>query len=118
MKDEFEKLFVHATRSFIDVNPHIFATKSEHPARTALVDPASGKKESCGRYVVRFRISRVRPLDQDNAFGGVKSCVDLLVGSGILPSDSPETLKIEVEQEKVAHRRDQRTEITVIWPNK
>jgi hypothetical protein len=116
MNDEFGKLFSRASRSFIKANPQLFASQPEPAPRTALVDPTQGKKEGGNRYVVRFGIFRVRPLDEDNAFGSVKSCVDLLVGSGILPSDSPETLKIEVGQQKVAHRKDQRTEITITWP--
>jgi hypothetical protein len=117
MNNESAKLFVRASRSFIKANPEIFAPKPQRPARTPLVNPASGKTQSGNRYCVSFTIFRIRPLDEDNAFGSVKSCVDLLVGSGLLPSDSPETLKIEVEQAKVAHRKDQRTEITITWPS-
>jgi len=117
VNNEFAKLFANAARSFRKINPQLYPAEFERPARTALVDTTPGKKEGGNRYSVRFRIYRVRPLDEDNAFGGVKTCVDLLVGAGLLPSDAPETLKIEVEQEKVQHRKEQRTEITIRWPS-
>jgi len=116
VNDEFAKLFIRASRSFIKINPRLFAAQPESTSRSPLVDPPPRKKAGGNRYVVRFRIYRVRPLDEDNAFGSVKSCVDLLVGAGILPSDSPETLKIEVEQQKITSQKNQRTEITITWP--
>jgi hypothetical protein len=72
------------------------------------------KEGDTAKYLVRIKSYRVRLLDEDNLCG--KWFVDALRYASILPSDTPDKAHIEICQEKVAHKVDQRTEITISYP--
>jgi hypothetical protein len=116
MNDEFTKLFSRASRSFVKANPELFAAKLERATRSALERKMEGTQHGHARLVVRYRLCRCRSLDPDNAFAATKTLTDLLCRAGLIPGDDPQKIRLEVEQEKVAHRKDQRTEITITWP--
>lgn len=116
MNDEFGKLFARASRSFLKANPALFAAESERPSRAALERTVEGTQSSHPRIILRYRLCRCRSLDPDNAYAATKTLTDIVVGAGLIPGDDAAKIRLEVEQEKVAHRKDQRTEITIIWP--
>ena len=65
------------------------------------------------RFRVRIRSYRVRLLDLDNLYGGVKYFVDSLRYAEIIPDDDPETITLEVSQEKVKNYNKEKTEVEV-----
>lgn len=116
MNDEFARLFNRASRSFLKANPALFTAEPQRPARAALERKVAGTQHSHARIIVRYRLCRCRCLDPDNSYAATKTLTDLLCRSGLIPGDDPQKIRLEVEQEKVAHRKDQRTEITITWP--
>ncbi len=90
--------------------------KPKHYEATALGRAVPGKTKSVERVKVRYRLFRVRPLDFENFAGSTKDCTDGLCRCGLLPGDDPTRLSLTVEQEKVAHFADERTEIEIEWP--
>lgn len=67
------------------------------------------------RFVVRITSRRVRLLDEDNLCE--KFLVDGLRYAGIIPDDAPDRCRIITTQKKVAHFRDETTEIAIeLWP--
>jgi hypothetical protein len=86
----------------------------------ALVSQARTEAKGNGgvdrRIVVRITSYRRRFLDFDNFTGGLKSCVDCLVISGLLPDDGPDTIRLEPIQSKVASKKQERTEICIEYP--
>tara|TARA_R100000081_G_scaffold91805_1_gene71032 strand:+ start:482 stop:799 length:318 start_codon:yes stop_codon:yes gene_type:complete len=65
------------------------------------------------KYRVRIRSYRVRQLDLDNLYGGVKYFVDTLRYAEIIPDDDPESISLEVSQEKVKSYKNEKTELEV-----
>lgn len=68
---------------------------------------------SCPRFRVRIRSYRVRILDLDNLYGGVKYFVDSLRYAEIIPDDDPESITLQVSQEKVKNYSKEKTEVEV-----
>jgi hypothetical protein len=83
-----------------------------------LVDPLPGKAQDHGRIALRYRIFRVRLLDEENLnhLGSTKAITDCLVQVGLLPDDDPKTITLAVAQEKVAHYSQERTTIDITYP--
>lgn len=90
--------------------------KPERNQAPALDATVPGEKQSVPRIVVRFTGYRVRPLDPDNFAGSVKDLLDGLRYAGIIPGDEPWCIKLETEQVKVAHFKDEKTEIEIEIP--
>ena len=88
--------------------------KPERHEAPALERAAQGAKESVSRVIVRFVGYRVHPLDPDNFAGSVKDLLDGLRHAGIILGDEPWRIKLETEQEKVAHFADERTVIEIL----
>ena len=65
------------------------------------------------RFRVRIRSYRVRILDLDNLYGGVKYFVDSLRYAEIIPDDDPESITLQVSQEKVKNYSKEKTEVEV-----
>lgn len=83
---------------------------------SALGAANEGKGEGIPRTIVRFVGYRTRPLDPDNFAGGVKDLLDGLRHAELISGDEPWKIKLETEQVKVAHRNEERTEITITYP--
>lgn len=77
---------------------------------------ATGEAKSVGRVRVCFRGYRVRPLDPDNFAGSVKDCLDYLRHAGLIPEDDWWSIRLETEQVKVAHFKDEKTVIEIYDP--
>ena len=83
------------------------------PGDGSLATPKA-KAGDTAKYLVRIKSYRVRLLDEDNLCG--KWHCDSLRYAGLLPSDTPDKAHITICQEKVAHKVDQRTEVTISYP--
>lgn len=87
--------------------------QSERNQASALGGAVQGETEGVRRIVVRFTGYRVKPLDPDNHAGGQKDLLDGLRHAGLIPGDEPWRIKLETEQVKVAHYKDEQTVIEV-----
>lgn len=100
------------------LNPGIFppdrrapATLTEPSPRHGTLAASTAQKRDSRKRLVRLTSFRVRLLDEDNLVA--KWHVDALRYAGILHGDDPSQAHIETRQQKVAHRNQERTEITV-----
>jgi hypothetical protein len=84
----------------------------EQAARRA--PPRDEKPDS--RIVVRITSYRRRFLDFDNLVGGLKSCVDCLQLSGLIPDDGYDAIKLEPTQERVIGKNQEKTRIEIEYP--
>lgn len=69
------------------------------------------EKGDTGRVLIRVVSHRRRLLDEDNL--SEKYFVDCARYAGLLAGDEPAKTKIEVSQEKVSRKEDERTEIQI-----
>jgi hypothetical protein len=95
-------------------------TKPKHNSPLSLVEAARRKTESNEGVDTRIRVKvtcyRTRCLDDDNSIGGLKSLIDCLQLSGLIPSDGYDTIRLEPVQSKVAHKGQEKTRITIEYP--
>ena len=52
-------------------------------------------------------------FDTDGAYNAIKPVLDGLCNAGVIIDDSPKYIKLNVEQIKVEHRKDERVEIII-----
>jgi hypothetical protein len=107
-------LFPKGSQDFFAVN-RLRPAQPQQTSRSALVDSLPGKAENHGRIILRYRIFRVRFLDQDNLNGSTKPVTDCLVQVGLIPSDDSQTIEVAVTQERVRHYGEERTEIEICY---
>jgi len=115
LNQHLSALFPRASQSFRAANPQLFAREPEQDLRPAVVHPAPGKTEGHARPLVRIIMHRVRLLDKENAYGATKALTDCLCKVGLLPGDAENQIDLQVTQEKVPHRVEQRTEVTITY---
>jgi hypothetical protein len=72
----------------------------------------AGEEGYTGRFHIRVVSFRRRLLDPDNLCP--KYFIDCLRYAGFIPNDRQEDINLEVRQEKVASREEERTELTII----
>lgn len=117
-------LFPNASQTFLRLNGLAPATSSLlHPKPTSAAPiverrpraRALGKKKDEGsnpvRFLVRVTSFRIRLLDEDNLCE--KYHVDCCRYAGVLPDDAPAQTRIEVRQEKVRSKEQERIEIAI-----
>lgn len=93
-------------------------TKPERNQKAALGAAVPGEAKGMGRPRIRFTLYRTRLLDDDNAAGSIKDCVDGLREASLIQGDAPWQIELQKpEQVKVAHRKDERTEILIEYPD-
>lgn len=114
--DETKSLFPRASKSFIDANPQLFATQRERSDVPPLESEVPGQGKSDARPVLSIKCFRVRLLDKDNLYAGTKSLTDCIREIGLVSGDTEAEIDIQVSQEKVAHYREQRTEVKITYP--
>jgi len=115
-EDRLKLMFPRASQSFYNLNAGLHSEADKPNSRKALVDPLEGKEKSDERIVLRYVLYRIRLLDPDAIHGTTKVCTDCLQQIGLIPDDSAKDIILEVTQEKVAHCKDQKTELTIIYP--
>jgi hypothetical protein len=83
----------------------ISPTQPEPPTSPALVGSPEGEEKSLGRARVSIVRRSTRLLDRDNLFASVKWLLDWLCIAKLIPGNDPDSIELEVTQEKV--RKDQ-----------
>jgi len=85
-------------------------------ARVLASEPTMRQIPDCRVHPVKRSVTitvyRARLLDWDNLVASVKGCVDGLRGQ-LIADDGPAWLQLQVHQEKVAHRKDERVQFEV-----
>jgi len=93
------------------------SSELESDAQVESLGEAKGEKGNAVRnspkYRVRIRSNRVRQLDLDNLYGGVKYWVDTLRYAEIIPDDDPSSIELQVTQTKVKGYKNETTEVEV-----
>ncbi len=116
---------VSPSASFKRLNPtlyaqnletHSVASNSEPECAVShdALGPAQGETQDAGRAFVFITSFRRRLLDTDNLVG--KYVVDSLRYAGLIFDDSPDQITLTVRQRKVAHKGEERTEVTIEYP--
>lgn len=82
----------------------------------ALVGDDARKAQGTRCPVVRFTLFRNRLLDTDAKYGSVKDLLDSLQYAGLIHGDREDQITLEVLQQKIQHRKDERTMIEIIYP--
>ena len=120
-------LFPNASASFMRFNPDLFPdakparakadrlSQGSQPEPTVRHEPLEadqGKAYYSGRCLVRVTSYRCgRQCDPDNLVG--KWFIDSLRYAGIIPDDRPEDIDYQIQGQKVATKKEERTEIEV-----
>ena len=113
---DLQRHFPNASRSVLAANPGIQNPVSElHKAKQPL-EATGGKETGIQIPCVRLTLCRVNLLDVDAKYASVKDVLDGLQHAGIICGDKEGEITLEVEQVKVAHFKDERTEIEVKYP--
>lgn len=111
---DLKRLFKNASRTTIKLNQaggEASCAVMERAAGNGALSTPQTKASDSGRYVVRVVSYRTRLLDEDNL--AEKYHVDACRYAGLIPSDAPDKTHIEVSQEKVAKKDQERTEILI-----
>jgi len=120
---ELQARYPNASESFLRANADsgdsgLCAAKPERAAGSPLVSAGKGKAPRSvgtkGRFLVRFRVFSVRPLDWDNY--RLKDLQDLLCLTGYLPSDNWNVLEGSVVSEKAHSKAEEKTVIEILPP--
>jgi len=93
-------------------SPRVSDSKPKLPAREKPLDSSSTQKKSGKRIALRITRYATRLLDEDN-LAGSKLLTDQLRYAGILPNDDPGSTKIILDQVKVPHKNQERTEVSI-----
>jgi hypothetical protein len=89
----------------------------DQPAQRPALEPVlQGQEGHDERPVVRIKGYRVRCLDVDAFPGSCKALIDGLRAASLIPGDAPQDIRLETDQEKVAHFHQERTEIIIVYP--
>ncbi len=106
---QFQALYGNPPRTSL---PHSKPSKQTG----ALGGNHEGKAHGSGCPLVRFKLCRVRLLDVDAKWGSVKDLLDGLQYAGLIRGDREGEIRLEVEQERVSHFAEERTEIHLELP--
>ena len=87
------------------------AESSQQPG--ALVANGEGEAQCPIVPLVRFTLRRVKLLDIDAKYGSIKDLLDGLQYAGLIHGDREGEIRLEVNQQKVAHYKDEKTIIEV-----
>jgi len=105
---------------FANIAPPAAVLHADNPAAASVVERRSRPRSlgaqkdegrDSGRFLVRITSFRKRLLDQDNLCE--KYHVDCCRYAGVLPDDAPEKTSIEVSQQKVKRKEEERIEIEI-----
>ena len=92
--------------------PRVSDPKPKPVARKTLPNTDKAQERSKKRISLRITRYATRLLDEDN-LSGAKLAIDQLRYAGIIPNDDPESTKIIIDQIKVKHKTEERTEIEI-----
>lgn len=128
---QLRRLFPNASKSVLAANGIDYGTgkpdegqavdsrrspvKPERDRLQRLESVLSGQEKVGGRIVVRITVRKCRrQQDPDNAVW--KSLVDQLRACRVIPEDDGETIKLETDQIRVRTKKEEGTEVEVIYP--
>jgi len=83
----------------------------EQPAQNDALETNPGEAPAASRVHIRFISFRQRLCDPDNL--SVKWLLDCLRYCGAIAGDEPDKITLEIRQEKVALKSNERTEIEI-----
>lgn len=117
-RDRIRALFPRASEDFLDANIGFgLRAKADQPAsRPPLERAVDGKEKGNDRIGLSYVLYRVRLLDPDALDGATKVCTDCLQQIGLISGDGPNDITLDVTQEKVSHRKDQKTILKITYP--
>lgn len=104
-------IFPRASKSFLQANRALSNPKSEQVVRHESVATVKRKKENPRCRILRITSYRTRLLDTDNLCP--KYFVDALRYAGTIRDDSTKHIDLQVRQEKVKHRKEEKTVIEI-----
>ena len=110
-----KSLFPHASKSTLELNSELPNPKPSKQKGT-LVANGTGKTQSTRRPHVCFTLCRTKLLDVDAKYGSIKDLLDSLQYAGLVDGDREDQITLEVKQEKVSHRSEERTVIELEYP--
>jgi hypothetical protein len=118
--DQLIARFPHVSRSVLALNASD-CPRGLAPSPVVERDPSDGtlaaskvKTADTGRFLVRVTSYRRRLLDEDNL--SEKYFCDCCRYAGLIPDDAPDKTKIEVTQERVKTKAEERTVVEIIEP--
>lgn len=95
-------------------NREISSTKPEQVVCNESMAETKGETGHARQIVVVIKSYRRRLLDPDNLTGGTKYFVDGCRYAGLIPGDKPDQITLQVSQEKVKSKDQERTEIEIL----
>ena len=105
------ELFPRASEDFLSVNSAGQSSKPKPTLRNEPVATVQRKKETPKCRVLRIISYRTRTCDTDNLCP--KWIVDALRYSKLIEDDTPEHIELQVRQEKVRRKAQERTQIEI-----
>ena len=108
------ELFPRASQSFLSINRAGQGSKSKPIVRNEQVATIQGKKASPKRRILRIISYRTRTCDTDNLCP--KWIIDALRFAKLIEDDTPEHIELQMRQEKVGRKSEERTEIEIEIP--
>lgn len=111
---ELKRLFPNASASTQARNNTYHQPSGAEPEPAVCNGPLAegqGEKRNTGKITVRITSFRTRLLDPDNLCP--KYFIDGLRYAGLIPDDRPQDINLEVAQEKVGARTEEKTVITI-----
>ena len=113
-----QTLIANGSETFRKLNPNL-ENNNTSPSRgmernlvNGVTRPNEIQKKSKDRFLIMYRVFRMRLLDKEN-LGGTKYWTDQIVRHGIIPDDKYEMCDIQWQQEKVKTEQEERIEIEV-----
>ena len=103
-------------RKYADDSAQLPDAEPEQSPRAEPLDTDQGEGPRKARIVVRYLSLRTSLLDEDNLAGGTKYITDALRAGKLIPGDDPRSVKIEWEQQKVPHKDQEETVVTITYP--
>lgn len=97
-----------------DLDTKRVTSKPERVPEKALEVVREPQKRLGQRIILRIICHRVRLQDEDNSL--FKPLVDQLRYAGLIPEDDPATIKLETDQIRVKTKKEEGTEILILYP--
>jgi hypothetical protein len=107
----FNALFLRGSKDFLALTGALSAAELEQSLRHEQVAKVKGKKADPRRCVLRITSHRTRLLDTDNLCP--KYFIDALRIAGVIEDDTAEHIDLQLSQEKVARRSEEKTVIEI-----
>lgn len=110
---EIKRLFPNASRDTINLNSPVSGAEPECNKALPLGRSIQRKAKGVRRISVCFTQYRAKLLDDDATGNPCKDLLDGLRHAGLIPGDDPGRIRFSAQQEKVAHRSQQKTVIEI-----